>query len=292
MLTKFRIKIFYSLLIFFFFSTKLLANNEYFKCPEKVLKVISGQNHLLKVGSILGVNYVKFHINKSITIKFKYSDSNDKPIQIISDQKLIKNSLGYEVNNKVTNKDQYVENTYNFIKINDSYAFTRNENWWSPNSESQSNKNYEYESSGRCLKIKKDEFNLGKIVVISDKEKKIKKKEKLASKSKATSTSNIIKGKRSFAMSWEGYDDLILGKITFTEQDLFGKIKFSLPNDDGNCIGTYALSQTKGTWSFICLKKNINASGTLSLNSLDGEVNGKGKDNFEKKIKFKISAKD
>ena len=291
MLTKFRIKIFYSLLIFFFFSTKLLANNEYFKCPEKVLKVISGQNHLLKVGSILGVNYVKFHINKSITIKFKYSDSNDKPIQIISDQKLIKNSLGYEVNNKVTNKDQYVENTYNFIKINDSYAFTRNENWWSPNSESQSNKNYEYESSGRCLKIKKDEFNLGKIVKISDK-KKIKKKEKLASKSKVVSTSNIIRGKRSFAMSWEGYDDLILGKITFTEQDLFGKIKFSLPNDDGNCIGTYALSQTKGTWSFICLKKNINASGTLSLNSLDGEVNGKGKDNFEKKIKFKISAKD
>ena len=280
MLAKFRIITFYSLLIIFF-STKLLANNEYFKCPEKILKV----------GSILGVNYVKFHINKSITIKFKYLGDNNKPIEIISDKKLIENSLGYEVYNKATNKDQYVENTYNFIKINDSYAFTRNENWWSPNSENQSNKNYEYESSGRCFKIKKDEFNLGKIVKISDK-KKIKKKEKLASKSKVVSTSNIIRGKRSFAMSWEGYDDLILGKITFTEQDLFGKIKFSLPNDDGNCIGTYALSQTKGTWSFICLKKNINASGTLVLNSLDGEVNGKGKDNFEKKIKFKISSKD
>jgi len=290
MLAKFRIITFYSLLIIFF-STKLLANNKYYKCEEKVLKVINGQNSLLKVGSILGVNYVKFHINKSITIKFKYLGDNNKPIEIISDKKLIENSLGYEVYNKATNKDQYVENTYNFIKINDSYAFTRNENWWSPNSENQSNKNYEYESSGRCFKIKKDEFNLEKIVKISDK-KKIKKKEKLASKSKVVSTSNIIRGKRSFAMSWEGYDDLILGKITFTEQDLFGKIKFSLPNDDGNCIGTYALSQTKGTWSFICLKKNINASGSLALNTLNGEVNGKGKDNFKKKIKFKISAKD
>ena len=292
MLNKTKLIIFYLFLIISFLFSKASANNEYFKCPEKISKIIKGQDPLLKVGSIIGVNYVKFHINKSITIKFKYLGDNDKLIEIISDQKLIENSLGYEVYNKLTNNDQKVENKYNFVKINDSYAFTRNENWWSPKNEFLTNKNYEYESSGRCLKIKKDEFNLGKIVKVPKKEKIIKKKEKLVNKPKVKANSNIIEGKRSFAMSWEGYDDLILGKITFSEQDLFGKVKFSLPNNDGDCIGTYALSQVKGTWSFICLKKNINASGTLTLNNLDGEVNGKGKDNLEKKIKFKISTKD
>ena len=93
-------------------------------------------------------------------------------------------------------------------------------------------------------------------------------------------------------MNWQGYDDLILGKIVFTEQDLFGKIKFSLPGNDGNCVGTYVLSQKKGTWSFICSKKDMNASGILILNDIDGSIKGNGKDDKEKKIKFKISAKD
>ena len=289
MLNKSKLIIVYLFLIISFLFSKASANNEYFKCPEKILKVTKGQDSLLKVGSILGTNYVKFHINKSITIKFKYLGSKDSSLEIISNKKLIENSLGYEVYNKLSNNDQKVENTYNFVKIKDSYVFTRNENWWSPNSENQSNKNYEYESSGRCIKIKKDEFNLGKIVNVA-KKKKIKKKS--TKKLKEKPTSNIIEGKRSFAMSWEGYDDLILGKIIFSEQDSFGKIKFSLPDDDGNCIGTYALSQTRGTWSCICLEKDVNASGTLTFNSLNGEVKGNGKDNFGKKIKFKISSRD
>jgi len=194
--------------------------------------------------------------------------------------------LGYEVYNKISEDNMYIENTYNFVKLKDTYAFTRNENWWSPKTDSKSQKSYEYESSGRCTKINKDEFNLG----ITD---KVNKKEKINKiTKKKNETSNIISGERTFAMNWQGYNDLILGKIVFKEKDLFGRIEFFLPNDDGNCIGTYALSQKKGTWSFICLKKDMNASGTLVFNNIDGSVKGSGKDNKEKTIKFKISAKD
>lgn len=286
MLKRFKKIIIHSLLIIIFLSTKLLANNEYFKCPEKISKIIRGEDALLKEDSLLGVNYIKFHINQSITIKFQYLNSNEKPIEIISDKKLKKKSLGYEVYNKISEDNMYIENTYNFVKLKDTYAFTRNENWWSPKTDSKSQKSYEYESSGRCTKINKDEFNLG----ITD---KVNKKEKINKiTKKKNETSNIISGERTFAMNWQGYNDLILGKIVFKEKDLFGRIEFFLPNDDGNCIGTYALSQKKGTWSFICLKKEMNASGTLVFNNIDGSVKGSGKDNKEKTIKFKISAKD
>lgn len=288
MLVKFKTIIFYSLLIITFISTSTFANNKYFKCPEKILKVIRGQDSLLKEGSILGINYIKFHINQSITIKFKYLGSKEEPLKIISDKKLIKQSLGYKVYNKLSDNNKNVENTYNFVKLNDTYAFTRNENWWSPELENQPKKSYEYESSGRCIKIKKDEFDLGKVIKTVKKEKKITPK----ITKKINKKSNIIRGERSFAMNWQGYDDLILGKIVFTEQDLFGKIKFSLPGNDGNCVGTYVLSQKKGTWSFICLKKDMNASGILIFNDIDGSIKGNGKDDKEKKIKFEISAKD
>ena len=91
-------------------------------------------------------------------------------------------------------------------------------------------------------------------------------------------------------MSWQGYDDLILGKIKFSEKDLMGKLEFSLPNNDGTCIGTYVLSKTKGTWSIFCESKDVNASGILQWNNNDGSVNGNGKDNKGKKIKFKVAS--
>ena len=66
MLNKTKLIIVYLFLILSFLFSKASANNEYFKCPEKILKIIKGQDPLLKTGSILGVNYVKFHINKLV----------------------------------------------------------------------------------------------------------------------------------------------------------------------------------------------------------------------------------
>ena len=50
------------------------------------------------------------------------------------------------------------------------------------------------------------------------------------------------------------------------------------------------LSKTKGTWSILCESKDVNASGILKWNNNDGSVNGNGKDNKGKKIKFKVAS--
>ena len=39
-----------------------------------------------------------------------------------------------------------------------------------------------------------------------------------------------------------------------------------------------------------CEDKNVNASGILRWNDNDGSVNGNGKDNYGKKIKFKVES--
>ena len=268
----------------FSFSINVLAD-EYYKCPEKVTKVSKGQSQYISEGSIIGTNYINIR-NNYITIKFKELGSSIRATKIISNKKLNRNSLGYEIFGKFSDNNLTKENTYNLIKIGDTYAFTRKEYYWSPNSQSQNKKNYEYESSGRCIKIKQNEFKKEKIIkVVKKEEKKITKKKKISQNS-----SKLIEGERSFAMSWQGYDDLILGKIKFSENDLMGKLEFSLPNNDGTCIGTYVLSKTKGTWSIFCESRDVNASGILQWNNNDGSVNGNGKDNKGKKIKFKFAS--
>ena len=268
----------------FSFSINVFAD-EYYKCPEKVTKVSKGQSQYISEGSIIGTNYINIR-NNYITIKFKELGSSIRATKIISNKKLNKNSLGYEIFGKFSDNNLTKENTYNLIKIGDTYAFTRKEYYWSSNSQTQNKKNYEYESSGRCIKIKENEFKKEKIIkVVKKEEKKIIKKKKISQNS-----SKLIEGERSFAMSWQGYDDLILGKIKFSEKDLMGKLEFSLPNNDGTCIGTYVLSKTKGTWSILCESKDVNASGILKWNNNDGSVNGNGKDNKGKKIKFKVAS--
>jgi|TARA_A100001011_G_C14261573_1_gene822661 hypothetical protein len=279
-----KVNFFYFILILFF-STNGLAN-EFYKCPEKVTEVYKGQSQYINEGSIIGTNYINIR-NSYITIKFKELGSSIRATKIIFNKKLNRNSLGYEIFEKYSENGLTRENTYNFIKIDNSYAFTRKEYYWSPNSQSQK-KNYEYESSGRCLKISENEYKKERVIKVAKKEvKKIIKKKK-----ESQNNSKIIKGERSIAMNWQGYDDLILGKIKFSEKDLMGKLEFSLPNNDGRCIGTYVLSKTKGTWSIYCESQDVNASGFLKWNKNDGSVNGNGKDNKGKKIKFKVGPAD
>ena len=123
-------------------------------------------------------------------------------------------------------------------------------------------------------------YNAGNV---SKPKKTITKKPKKQTKASKTST-----GKRSLAMSWEGYDNLIVGSLQFNEKDLVGSISVNLPNNDGNCKGTYALSTEKGTWSLLCKKKNMSASGTLKWNNKDGSVTGEGKDAKGKEVKFTV----
>ena len=76
---------------------------------------------------------------------------------------------------------------------------------------------------------------------------------------------------------------------SFEELNLIGKLDFILPGDKNKCIGTYVLSTLKGTWSIICEKNNMNASGLLIWNSQNGNVSGNGKDSKGNKVKFKVS---
>ena len=278
--------IFYYLVLIFFLSSKGYAKNEYFKCSEKISNVLLGQNQLIKTGSTIGTNYIKItNLNSSspkITIKFKEQGNKKNSKKIINNKTPNKNSLGFEIFEKYSEENLTIENTYNFIKLDSTYAFNRKEYYWSAENETQK-KNYEYESSGRCIKINKKEYE-------------IEKKEKLAEKKvdkikKKTTISRSLKGERSFAMSWDGYDDLILGKVKFIENDLVGKMEFLLP-DDGLCIGTYVLSTKKGTWSIYCQKQDVNASGFLKWNSVDGSVNGQGQDSNGKKLKFKVASEN
>ena len=99
-----------------------------------------------------------------------------------------------------------------------------------------------------------------------------------------------LKGERSIALSWSGYEELIAGTVKFNETDYKGTIKLPLPNDDGTCDGTYSLKEGgKGTWQIACTN-NMGAAGTLKWNK-NGSVTGHGRDYNDKKVKFTVSKK-
>jgi hypothetical protein len=99
-----------------------------------------------------------------------------------------------------------------------------------------------------------------------------------------------LKGERSIALSWDGYEDLIAGTVEFDEADYKGTLNIPLPNNDGNCDGSYSLQEGgKGTWQIAC-SNNMGAAGTLKWTEKGG-VTGKGRDHNDKKVKFTVSKK-
>jgi hypothetical protein len=104
----------------------------------------------------------------------------------------------------------------------------------------------------------------------------------------STSSQGVRVGKRSIAMSWANYNNLIVGEIEFVEKSNVGALNLKLPNNDGSCNGTYSLSTSQGTWSLLCTN-NMNASGTLVWNNVDGSVTGEGKDPKGNKVLFTVS---
>ena len=97
-----------------------------------------------------------------------------------------------------------------------------------------------------------------------------------------------LEGKRSIALSRDGYSDLIAGTVEFDEANYKGILNLSLPNNDGTCEGSYSLqSDNKGTWQISC-SNNMGAAGTLKWIE-DGGVTGTGRDHNDKKVKFTIS---
>ena len=272
---------FFYLLLMLFFTTNTFADTQYYKCKEKISKILKGKNKNIQEGSITGTNYISIR-NNFVTIKFKYPKNLKKTDTIISNERMERTLLGYEIFKKNSDNNSITENSYTFVKLGDTYAISRKFYYWSSKTKEQNKENYEYESASRCIKINYNEFKSEKVI-------KIVKKEKPKQETKKQTSSKFIKGKRSFGLSWEGYDEFILGNVKFSEIDLIGILEFSLPKNDGSCVGTYVLSSNKGTWSIYCKDKDINASGTLKWNQSDGSVNGNGKDSKGKKVKFKVA---
>ena len=109
------------------------------------------------------------------------------------------------------------------------------------------------------------------------------KKTKIAKK-------NIIE-KKSIAFSWGGYEDLILGTAGAEETD-DGRtfMNLQLPNNDGNCEGTYLLQNGGlGSWQISCTNK-MGAAGTLKWKK-NGTITGHGVDYKNNKVKFTVSQK-
>tara|TARA_B100000787_G_C16145347_1_gene273957 strand:- start:154 stop:954 length:801 start_codon:yes stop_codon:yes gene_type:complete len=97
-------------------------------------------------------------------------------------------------------------------------------------------------------------------------------------------------GERSIALSWDGYEDLIAGTVEFDEADYKGTLNLPLPNNDGNCDGSYSLQKGgKGTWQIACTN-DMGAAGTLKWTK-NGGVTGIGRDHNDKKVKFTVSKK-
>ena len=129
-------------------------------------------------------------------------------------------------------------------------------------------------------------FEKNPFLLLKPKNQKIKKNKK--KETKKALKKYKIKGKRSIALSWEDYDDLIAGSVNFDETDYKGTLNLSLPNNDGTCDGTYSLQDSgKGTWQITCTN-NMSAAGTLKWIK-DGGVTGIGKDNNNKIVKFTVS---
>ena len=121
--------------------------------------------------------------------------------------------------------------------------------------------------------------------------KKIEKKETKKvekKKEKKVVKKYSLEGKRSLALSWDGYSDLIAGTVEFSEADYKGILNLALPNNDGTCEGSYSLqADGKGTWQISCTN-NMGAAGTLKWIK-DGGVTGIGRDHNDKKVKFTVS---
>ena len=97
-----------------------------------------------------------------------------------------------------------------------------------------------------------------------------------------------LEGARPIAFSWDGYAELIAGTVKFDEANYKGVLNLELPNNDGNCEGSYSLQNDgKGTWQISCTN-NMGAAGTLKWIK-DGSVTGIGRDHNDKKVKFTVS---
>lgn len=314
------------LLLFLFFFNKAFSSEIYLKCEEKISEIITDSHSKFRLGKIIGTSFVQINTdlkNPKITIYFKEKQINEDQnfYNIVYDQEGITSSLGIDINKTILKNNGELELSYSFMEFDNIYGLTKKAFYWEMNSSVSNPEKYEYSTVSRCKKIDEKTYNNipellnttlnidykwnGKMVTREifcknarkanmpkyyPKKYKIKCENNFANTKKENinlKNEETIQGTRSIALSWDGYDELIIGNIKFNEKDSIGKIEFDLSKNN-SCFGTYVLSEKKGTWSVLCEENEMNASGFLKWDKRTGIVSGNGKDENNNKIKFKI----
>ena len=84
------------------------------------------------------------------------------------------------------------------------------------------------------------------------------------------------------ALTWDRSIDLIVGELKYNFQKNTGLIEFE--STDEKCIGSLIILDDAGTWSLLCEKNKLTASGSLKISN--GFITAEGIDNRRNKIKF------
>ncbi len=124
----------------------------------------------------------------------------------------------------------------------------------------------------------------------AEKRKKLAEKKIEDEKRKIAEKKKKLEDERTAVVRWEGYSDMIVGTLNFSETDYEGTINLDLPNNEGTCQGSCSLKlDGKGTWQISCTN-NMGAAGTLEWEE-GVAITGIGRDYNDKKVKFAASAK-
>ena len=140
-------------------SSNAYAETFFLKCPEKITKIREDNTNFMKEGQILGIIYVKLDESKSkVTVHYIYELSEDKPFEILKNQKAKKDALGFSITiddsgGKIKAKDSFM-----FVKVENTYALTRSSYWWSPKTKEYEEMHSDYDSTSKCTVLNKKEY--------------------------------------------------------------------------------------------------------------------------------------
>lgn len=95
---------------------------------------------------------------------------------------------------------------------------------------------------------------------------------------------------RPLAVEWSGYDKPVAGNIELEQTRGGGTVRLTLPNNEGQCSGSYRLEPGRGgTWEVSCTN-GLTASGTLRDHGAGRGSSGEGIDSKGRSIKYTLGA--
>lgn len=96
---------------------------------------------------------------------------------------------------------------------------------------------------------------------------------------------------RPIAVNWEGFAEMFSGTIEETGGGAAGTVRIQMPNNAGECRGSYqATSRTKGNWEIACAN-DLKANGTFTAYGDGKGASGIGKDQQGRTVTYTIGGR-